>query len=217
MLTGVYECLDINRPLPQAVLTAWAQNPLNERAYQDREILYELQAPESHAFRITHDYTVRRAGEKYYFNVVRAGSHVTNPESIDLDSGEKLKWEIISGKQAKERKLPITEQLTDDTEVVVTYLARPLEPGATNRIRLMETYADPKSYFVDGEELVWDRTFGRLRNTVVLPPGWYLTGMSSPATIETLRDGRVSVYVVNPRNDDVRVYLRARKRQNAAQ
>jgi hypothetical protein len=208
-----------NHPLPQVVLTsaARAQNPLNERAYQDREILYELQAPETHAFRITHDYTVRRAGEKYYFNVVRAGSHVTNPESIDLDSGEKLKFEIISGKQARERKLPITEQLADDSEVVVTYLARPLKPDTTNRIRLMETYADPKSYFVDGEELVWDRTFGRLRNTVVLPTGWYLTGLASPATIETLRDGRVSVYVVNPRNDDVRVYLRARKRQNASQ
>src|SRR5881392_3082117 len=141
-------CISGARPLPQAVLTVAAQNqnPLNERAYQDREILYELQAPETHAFRITHDYTVRKVGEKYYFNVVRAGSHVTNPESIDLDTGEKLKWEIISGKQARERKLPITEQLADDTEVVVTYLARPLEPGTTNRIRLMETYADPKSY-----------------------------------------------------------------------
>ena len=60
-----------NHPLPQVVLTSvvHAQNPLNERAYQDREILYELQAPETHAFRITHDYTVRKAGEKYYFNV----------------------------------------------------------------------------------------------------------------------------------------------------
>src|SRR3954451_6559965 len=97
---------------PLTTLTR-AQNPLTERAYQDREILYELQAPETHAFRITHDYTVRKVGEKYYFNVVRAGSHVTNPESIDLDTGEKLKFEIISGKQAKERKLPITEQITD--------------------------------------------------------------------------------------------------------
>src|SRR5256885_6944389 len=44
-----------------------------------------LQSPESHAFRITHDYTVRKVGEKYYFNVVRAGSHVTNPESFDLE------------------------------------------------------------------------------------------------------------------------------------
>src|SRR5256885_13991115 len=171
-----------------------------------------LQSPESHAFRITHDYTVRRVGEKYYFNVVRAGSHVTNPESIDLDRGEKLKWEIISGKQAVERKLPINDPIKDDSEIVVTHLARALEPGTTNRIRLMETYADPKSYYLDGDELVWDRSFGRLRNTVVLPPGWYLTGLASPATIQTLPDGRVSIYVVNPRNDDVRVYFRARRR-----
>src|SRR5258706_14699691 len=161
--------------------TAQNQNPqpnLSERAYQDREILYELQAPESHAFRITHDYTVRKVGEKYYFNVVRAGSHVTDPASIDLDTGEKLKWEIISGKQATERKLPITDPIKDDSEIVVTHLARALETGTTNRIRLMETYADPKSYYLDGDEMVWDRTFGRLRNTVVLPPGWYLTGLA---------------------------------------
>ena len=192
-----------------------AQNPqpnLTERAYQDREIIYELQSPESHAFRIAHDYTVRKAGEQYYFNVVRAGSHVSDPESIDLDTGEKLKWEIINGKQAAERKLPIGEAIKDDTEIVVTYLARPLAPGTTNRIRLKETYADPKSYYLDHDELVWDRSFGRLRNTVVLPAGWYLTALASPATIETLPDGRVSVYVVNPRPDDVRVYLRARRR-----
>lgn len=197
-----------------AAVFASAQNPnpLTERGYQDREILYELQTPESHAFRITHDYTVRKAGEKYYFNVVRTGSHVADPDSIDLDTGGKLKWEVISGKQATERKLPITETLKDDSEIVVTHLARALAPGTTNRIRLMETYVDPKSYYLDGEELVWDRTFGRLRNTVVLPRGWYLTGLASPATIQTLPDGRVAVYVVNPRNDEVRVYLRARRR-----
>src|SRR5262245_6503918 len=90
---------------------ALAQNPsFNERAYQDREIPYELQAPETHAFRITHDYTVRNPGEKYYFNVVRAGSHVTDPESIDLDSGENLKWETIAGKTARERKLARSEE-----------------------------------------------------------------------------------------------------------
>jgi hypothetical protein len=194
---------------------AQAQNAkpsMSERAYQDREILYELQSPESHAFRITHDYTVRKVGEKYYFNIVRAGSHVTDPESIDLDSGEKLKWEVLNGKQATERKLPIGEPVKDDNEIVVTNLARALEKGTTNRIRLMETYADPKSYYMEGDELVWDRTFGRLRNTVVLPAGWYLTTLISPATIQTLADGRVAIYVVNPRNDEVRVYFRARRR-----
>jgi hypothetical protein len=187
---------------------------VTERASQDREILYELLAPETHAFRITHDYTARKAGEQYYINVVRAGSHVTDPESIDLDSGAKLKWEVLTGKQVKERKLPLSI-VEDDAEVVITHLAHALAAGETNRIRLKETYTDPKSYYTEGDEIVWDRTFGRLRNTVALPQGWYLTGLASPATIQTLPDGRVSVYVVNPRNDDVRVYLRARKRPSA--
>src|SRR5262249_8231246 len=154
------------------------------------------------------------AAEKYYFNVVRAGSHVTDPESIDLDSGESLKWETIDGKTARERKLAVGDA-KDDTEIVVTYLARPVATGSTNRIRLKATYVDPKSLYLDGDELVWDRPFGRLRNTVVLPTGWYLTVLSPPATIQTLPDGRVSVYIVNPRNDDVRVYLRARQRSAA--
>jgi hypothetical protein len=191
---------------------ALGQNPVfTERAYQDREILYELQAPETHAFRITHDYTVRNAGEKYYFNVVRAGSHVTDPESIDLDSGDNLKWETIDGKTARDRKLAVGE-VKDDSEIVVTYLARSIAAGTTNRIRLKETYVDAKSLYLDGDELVWDRSFGRLRNIVVLPSGWYLTALSAPSTIQTLSDGRVSIYTVNPRNDDVRVYLRARRR-----
>lgn len=202
----ILTCLNLRAP---------GQNPVvTERAYQDREILYELQAPETHAFRITHDYTVRNLGERYYFNIVRAGSHVTDPESIDLDSGEPLKWETIDGKTARERKLPIGE-VKDDTEIVVTYLAHPLAAGTTNRIRLKETYADARSLYLDGDELVWDRSFGRLRNTVVLPAGWYLTAMTAPATIQTLPDGRVSLYIVNPRNDEVRVYIRARRRAGA--
>ena len=192
-------------------IAAQQDNPLAERAYQDREILYELQDPQSHAFRITHDYTERKEGVMHYFNVVRAGSRVSDPESIDLDTGESLKWEILSGKQVKERKLPLTDA-KDDTEVVVTFLSRPVVKGSTTRLRLKETYTDSKSYYLDGEELVWDRAFGRLRNTVVLPPGWRLTALSSPGVIQTLPDGRLSVYVVNPRNDDVRVYLRARRR-----
>jgi hypothetical protein len=182
-----------------------------ERAYQDREILYELQEPQSHAFRITHDYTERKEGAKHYINVVRAGSRVSDPESIDLDTGENLKWEILSGKQLKERKLPLAD-VKDDTEVVVTYLARSVDKGSSTRLRLKETYTDPKSYYMEGDELVWDRTFGRLRNTVVLPAGWRLTALASPGVIQTLLDGRVSIYFVNPRNDDLRVYLRARRR-----
>ena len=37
---------------------------------------------------------------------------------------------------------------------------------------------------------MYHRGFGRLRNTVVLPPGWYLTALSAPSTIRTLPDER---------------------------
>ena len=219
VITGAVCCVFGTNLMPRVAPTSAAQNQnptLTERGYQDREILYELQSPESHAFRIAHDYTVRKAGEQYYFNVVRTGSHVSDPESVDLDTGKKLKSDIITGKQAMERKLPVGEAIKDDTEIVVTYLAGPVAAGTTNRIRLKETYADPKSYYMDGADLVWDRSFGRLRNTVVLPAGWYLTALTSPGTIETLPDGRVSVYIVNPRPDEVRVYFRARRRPTAA-
>ena len=99
-----------------ASTTTQARPDLSERAYQDREILYELEPPPSNAFRITHDYTERKAGTQHYFNIVRAGSHVSNPESIDLDTGEPLKWETLPGKQVKARKLPLNN-VADDAEV----------------------------------------------------------------------------------------------------
>ena len=182
-----------------------------ERAHQDREILYELLDPSTNAFRITHDYTESRAGRAHYFNVVRTGSHVSDPGSIDLDSGTLLKYEVMTGKEAKTRKIPLDEG-NDDSEVVVTFFDKPVAAGTSMRLRLMETYTDPKSYFMDGGEIVWTRTFGRARNTVVLPKGWTITAMDTPAIVQTLPDGRVSVYTVNPRNDEVRVFFRARKR-----
>ena len=37
---------------------------------------------------------------------------------------------------------------------------------------ITETYTDPGRYLLDGDELVWDRAFGRPRNSVVMPAGW---------------------------------------------
>jgi hypothetical protein len=120
----------------------------------------------------------------------------------------------MTGREAKARKIPLDEG-DDDSEIVVTFLEKPVAPGTSVRLRLMETYTDPKSYYMDGDELVWTRTFGRPRNTVVLPKGWTITAMDTPATVQTLADGRVSVYTANPRNDEVKVFFRARKREAA--
>ena len=47
---------------------------LSERAHQDRDIVYFLQQPETHAFALYHDYTETRPGVNGYANVVRNGS-----------------------------------------------------------------------------------------------------------------------------------------------
>ncbi|SRR5579871_819646 len=190
--------------------TLTASRPASERAHQDLEILYELQEPETHSFRIMHDLTERAAGTKVHFNIVRAGSHVKNPESIDLDSGESLKFEIMTAGEAKKRQLQGVGRSPDDTEVVATFFAAPVPAGGSTRVRLMETYEDP-TYTVKDGELVFDRTFGRPRNLVVLPAGWTLTESVCPAVISTLADGRTLLTFVNPRNDEVHVIIHARK------
>ena len=56
------------------------------------------------------------------------------------------------------------------------------------------------------------RHVGRPRNAVVLPAGWYLTASAVPATVSPTPDGRVRLDFVNPRNDEIGVLIRARKR-----
>jgi hypothetical protein len=88
----------------------------------------------------------------------------------------------------------------------------PVQEGQTFRLRISETYTDTARYRLVGDELVWDRAFGRLANAMVLPAGWSLTNCSIPATVSRTADGRTRLDFVNPRNDDVAVLVTARRR-----
>ena len=57
------------------------QERLSERAHQDRDIVYFLQQPETHAFSLYHDYTESRPGISGYANIVREGSVASHPSS----------------------------------------------------------------------------------------------------------------------------------------
>src|SRR6266436_36165 len=50
------------------------ESRLSERAHQDRDIVYFLQQPGTHAFDLYHDYTESHEGADKYLNVVREGS-----------------------------------------------------------------------------------------------------------------------------------------------
>jgi len=185
-----------------------------ERAHQDREIVYFLQQPETHAFDLYHDYTESRPGVDRYLNVVRTGSNASNPSARNLGTGETLTVETSKGAELPKKGHgddKDAEEIAADAEVVIAHFP-PVPPGGSVRIRIAETYTDPKSYRLDGDDLVFDRTFGRPRNAVVLPTGWYLTASSIPALVSETSDGRIRLDFVNPRPDEIAVLIKARRR-----
>jgi hypothetical protein len=178
------------------ILTGAQQRRLDERAHQTREIVYFLQQPETHSFDLYHDYTETRPGVDRYLNVVRAGSTVSRPRAVLLDTGEELRFDV---------------QRSDTGEVVVFHFP-PANAGESVRLRMFETYTDTARYKRVGDILVWDRAFGRPANAVVLPDGWMLTNSSIPATVSELADGRIRLDFINPRPDEIAVLITARRR-----
>ncbi len=183
---------------------------LDERAHQNREIVYYLRQPETGAFDLYHDYTESRVGTSTYLNIVRTGSTVSNPRARNLDTGEQLTSETLKGDAITRAKLDV-RNVTPQTEVVV-FRFPTVTPGSSVRLRMFETYTDTVRYKVVNDELVWDRSFGRPANAVVLPAGWMLTNSSIPAAVSTQADGRVRLDFINPRPDEIATLITARRR-----
>jgi len=211
---------DAAKPTPLTNNRSWEPPPtqgqterarLAERAHLDRDIVYFLQDPSTNAFSLYHDYTESRPGTDKYINVVRTGSRSSNPSAYILDTGEALTHETLKGAEITAKQIQIGEAVTPDTEIVVFYFS-PVKAGQSLRLRLSETYTAPQSYRLDGSDLVFERSLGRTRNAVVLPPGWYLTASSIPAVVSETPDKTVRLDFVNHRPDSLDVYLKARKR-----
>lgn len=206
-------------PKPLTALRSWEspfeggteQERLSERAHQDRDIVYFLQQPDTHAFSLYHDYTETRAGVNGYANVVREGSTASHPSASILDTGEQLTAREMSGAELIASKINVGEAVAPTARVVVIPFA-PLQTGQTLRLRIAETYTAPVSYRLDGEELVFDRSLGRPRNAVVLPSGWYCTYSAAPATVTQLPDGRIRLDYWDDRPEPLDVLLKARRR-----
>lgn len=199
------------RPAAARALAGVGAGRLAERAHQDREIVYFLQQPETHAFDLYHDYTETRPGVDKYLNVVRAGSRVSRPSARILDTGESLRTRTLKGSDITSAGIEIGSPVTPETEVVVIDFPA-VESGESVRLRISETYTDPDRYRLRGDTLVWDRAFGRPANAMVLPAGWALANCSVPAIVTRTDDARVRLDFVNPRNDDIAVLVTAVRR-----
>ena len=192
--------------------TLLAQEESFHRAGQDREISYWLLDPSTHQFRISHDFTVTRVGQKSVHSFVRKGSAVSpDAKMIDLDTGKPLKTSTVAGKDVNALGY-YPNPVEPDSAAVQGDLEHAVEEGHSTRVRVQETYTDPVGYVVKDGELIWTRTLGRPLNYVTLPAGWMLTSVNTPAIITLDDEGRVKLRFTNIRNGDLAIVIKARKR-----
>jgi hypothetical protein len=174
----------------------------------DEYTRYELLAPESSQFHILYEVTAIAPGATAYFNPIRKGSVASGERVTDRMTGEELRFEVVSSEEARRSGLQDAEAGTDYIRI---HLPRPV-PQAGGQVRLLieKTYRDPKSYFGEGQTIVFTRSLGIRRNSVVLPAGYELVSCNVPSQVLT-EGGRVMISFLNAGPDDASLTVRARR------
>lgn len=189
-----------------AVLVAGAARAAPVQTDDGAYTRYELLAPASHKFRIVYDITATTAGARAYFNPIRTGSIATDERVTDRATGAALAFAEVDGEIA--RAGGVTNAPPGSKYIAVT-LARPVPEGGGGRIRIDKTYEDAKSYYTDGDAIVFDRSLGIKRNAVVLPAGYRLASVNVPVQVLQQADGRIAVSFLNATPAPMPLVIRA--------
>ena len=90
--------------------------------------------------------------------------------------------------------------------------AEAIPAGGEYRLAIIKTYKDDKSYYTEGEQIVFKRPLGIPRDSIVLPAGYEIVSCSVAAQVLTQADGRLKLAFVNPGSGgQLEVTIRARK------
>ena len=171
---------------------------------------YELLAPETHQFKIYYEVTETRAGARFHFNQIREGSEASDESVIDLATGKPLKFEVVSGAQAKTDS-PV-ENFSATAHYIKVFLAHPVPGSGEYRLAIIKTYKDDKSYYTEGDQIVFKRPLGIPRNSIVLPDGYEIVSCSVATQVLRETDGRLKLAFVNPGSGgQLEVTIKARK------
>jgi len=170
---------------------------------------YELLAPETHQFRIYYDVTQTSPGARFFFNPIRPGSEASDEAVLDTATGKPLKFEVVTGKQAKLDEPRGT--FSPETNYIKVHLAHPVPARGEYRIRIDKTYKDQASYYTEGDHIVFKRSLSIPRNSVVLPAGYEVVSCSVATQVLSEPDGRLKLAFVNSGNGaalDVTIHAR---------
>ena len=160
--------------------------PVGRLFSQDAYTEYALLGPGSEAFRITFLPEQSRAGATELVNATRGGSEGSGVEVYDPRTGEPLKF--------------VYEQSPNDPEShqIRATLPRPVPEGGIGRVLIYKTYKDPRTYMMNGKDIVWVRSLSGYRLGVVLPKGFAFTSSDVAAQVTTMADGRLKLAFANP-------------------
>lgn len=169
---------------------------------------YELLAPGSHKFRIVYEVTAGTPGATAYFNPIRPGSIATDESVTDRATGKPLAFGVVPGEVAKAGGV---RGAAPGSEYIRVALARPVPgDGGEGRVLIDKTYADAKSYYSEGDVIVFDRPLGNKRNAVVLPAGYELASCNYPAQVLQEADGRIKIAFWNNTPAEAPLVVKAR-------
>jgi hypothetical protein len=175
---------------------------------QDEYTEYALLAPETASFKILYDVSSTTTGATTFFNPIRKGSVASDEAVFDLMTGEPLKFEQVTGTEARSTGLPNADSGTDYIRI---HLARPVPPdGGQARIRIIKTYKDPKSYYKEGDAIVFNRGLGIRRNAVVLPAGYQLVSCNVPSQVLSDPDGRIRISFMHQAPGEAALVVKAK-------
>ncbi len=196
---------------------AWAQ-PVTETAVSrqtqsDDYTRYELLDPSSASFRIVYEVTATTPSARFFWNPIRKGSVASNESVSDPTNGKPLKFSEVSGAEAKANGLGNAEL---DTRYIQIELPRPVPQEGEIRLLIDKTYKDEKSYFTEEKTgfIVFSRSLGIKRNSVVLPAGYELVSCNYPSQVVAepgAAGPRLRVSFMNIGPDAVSYVVKARR------
>jgi len=173
--------------------------PVRTLLTQDAYTEYELLAPGTESFRIRYLPETTRAGATELVNATRGGSEGSDISVFDPRTGKPLKFTY--------------EQQGNDPEnhAIRATLPAAVPEGGIGRVLIYKTYKDPRTYVMNGEDIVWVRSLSGYRLGVILPRGFAFTSSNVAAQLTTTAGGQLKIAFANPSGQSNPVTIHAHK------
>jgi hypothetical protein len=172
--------------------------PVRALFSQEAYTEYEILEPGSEAFRIKFLPENTRVGATEIVNATRGGSEGSGIEVYDPRTGNPIKFTYETG-------------ATPDEHAIHAPLPFPVPEGGIGRVLIYKTYKDPRTYMMNGEDIVWVRSLSGYRLGVVLPKGFSFLSSNVAAQVSTTASGQLRLAFANPSGQSNPVTIHARK------